>query len=461
MRGHTGRSIMKKRTNRFWSLLLVMAVSFTMAFGSVGFASAATAGETKAAFTKTGDYLYRNVTEPSYGSVGGEWVIFGLGSAGYDMGDAYLAAYQKTVESRLTEGYRGTPGILQDRAITDYCRVIMAYTAAGLDVTDVAGYDLLEPFAGKERALWQNMNGPIWVLTALDAGKYEIPKLAEGAEFSGKAATQNTRQAVINYIVANQLDDGGWDVSPKASARVSTIDMTCMALYALAPYAKQTKVKKAIDRGLQNLSDYQTANGGFLYTGKGGDYTSESCAWAIMALTANGINPNTDKRFIKNSNSVVDALLSFYDAEVGGFRHVNKASGSYEATVNQMSTEQAYYALAQYYKNVPTQTSLTKAAKAGSGKVKVSWKKATVNTDYVTKKSGKTAGVSGYQIVLATDKKFSKNVKKVTVSGTKTLTKTVTGLKKGKTYYVKVRAYKTVNGKKLYGAYSAAKSVKC
>ncbi len=452
---------MKRRRTKILSLLLMMAVSFTMVFSSVGFASAATASETKDAFTKTGDYLYKNVAEPSYGSVGGEWVIFGLGSAGYNMSDAYLAAYQKTVESRLTEGYRGTPGILQDRAITDYCRVIMAYTAAGLDVTDVAGCDLLEPFAGKERALWQNMNGPIWVLTALDADKYKIPKLADGAEFSGKAATQNTRQAVINYIVANQLDDGGWDVSPKASARVSTIDMTCMALFSLAPYAKQPKVKKAIDRGLQNVADCQTADGGFIYTSRGGNYTSESCAWAIMALTACGINPYTDTRFIKNGNTVVDALMSFYDEKVGGFRHVNEStSDGYDATVNQMSTEQAYYALAQLYKTVPTKATLSKAAKAGSGKIKAAWKKSAVNTDYVTKKSGKTAEVSGYQIVLATDKKFSKNVEKVTVKSAKTLSKTVTGLKKGKTYYVKVRAYKLVNGKKLYGAYSKTLTAK-
>ena len=109
---------------------------------------------------------------------------------------------------------------------------------------------------------------------------------------------------------------------------------------------------------------------------------------------------------------------------------------------------------------MPTKATLSKAAKAGSGKIKASWKKAAVNTDYVTKKSGKTATVSGYQIVCATDKKFSKNVKRVTVSGSKTLTKTVTNLKKGKTYYVKVRAYKTVNGKKLYGAYSKTLTAK-
>ena len=52
-----------------------------------------------------------------------------------------------------------------------------------------------------------------------------------------------------------------------------------------------------------------------------------------------------------------------------------------------------------------------------------------------------------YQLQYSTDKKFKKNVK------TKTLTKmsyTVKNLKKGKTYYVRVRAYKTVNGKEVY-----------
>ena len=107
---------------------------------------------------------------------------------------------------------------------------------------------------------------------------------------------------------------------------------------------------------------------------------------------------------------------------------------------------------------MPSQTTLTKAAKAGSGKLKATWKKAAINTDYVTKKSGKTAAVSGYQIVCATNKSFTKGVVKTT-AGSKALSKTVTGLKKGKTYYVKVRAYKTVNGKKIYGTYS--KALKC
>ena len=72
----------------------------------------------------------------------------------------------------------------------------------------------------------------------------------------------------------------------------------------------------------------------------------------------------------------------------------------------------------------------------------------------------KAAVASGYQVVIATDSGFSRNVKKTTVKGQSSLSKKVTELKAGKTYYVKVRAYKTVNGKKIYGAYSAAKKVK-
>ena len=272
---------------------------------------------------------------------------------------------------------------------------------------------------------------------------------------------QNSRQKMVDFILANQSGDGGWNLQPKEKDSsgynaVSDVDMTGMAMIALAPYMKQAKVKKAIDRAISYLSEQQQASGGF---GSWGTLNSESCAQVICALTACGVNPNTDKRFVKNGKSVIDGLMSFYDEKAGGFRHVNTASGGYEPVVNQMATEQAYYALAFFYKSVPDKTALTKAAKAGSGKLKVTWKKAAINTDYVTKQSGKTAVVSGYQIVCATDKKFSKNVVKTTVSG-ESLSKTVTGLKKGKNYYVKVRAYKTVNGKKIYGLYSSVRKQK-
>lgn len=72
----------------------------------------------------------------------------------------------------------------------------------------------------------------------------------------------------------------------------------------------------------------------------------------------------------------------------------------------------------------------------------------------------KAAVASGYQVTVAANSGFTKNVKKVYVTGRSTVSKKVTGLKAGKTYYVKVRAYKTVNGKKIYGLYSTVKKVK-
>ena len=64
--------------------------------------------------------------------------------------------------------------------------------------------------------------------------------------------------------------------------------------------------------------------------------------------------------------------------------------------------------------------------------------------------------LSGYQVVYATGKNF-KNAKKMTAKKT---TVTLKSLKKNKTYYVKVRGYKTVSGKKYYGAYSKVLKVK-
>ncbi|MDD7402774.1 MAG: fibronectin type III domain-containing protein [Butyribacter sp.] len=91
----------------------------------------------------------------------------------------------------------------------------------------------------------------------------------------------------------------------------------------------------------------------------------------------------------------------------------------------------------------PPKTTLKKVTAAGSKKAKVQFAKS-------------KASVSGYQIVYSTSSKF-KAAKKVT---TKKTSYTLKKLKKGKKYYVKVRAYKTVDGKKIYGAYSAVKKIK-
>lgn len=70
----------------------------------------------------------------------------------------------------------------------------------------------------------------------------------------------------------------------------------------------------------------------------------------------------------------------------------------------------------------------------------------------------KQNGIGGYEIQIATDKKFKNNKKNYLATNTNK--KTVKKLKSKKKYYVRIRAYKLVNGKKIYGNWSAVKSVK-
>lgn len=98
-----------------------------------------------------------------------------------------------------------------------------------------------------------------------------------------------------------------------------------------------------------------------------------------------------------------------------------------------------------YFTIVPKSTSITKLT-PGKKKFTVKWKKRTTQT-------------SGYQIQYATNSKFTKNKKTVTVSKNKTTSKKISNLKAKKKYYVRVRTYKTVNGKKIYSSWSKYKSV--
>ncbi len=71
----------------------------------------------------------------------------------------------------------------------------------------------------------------------------------------------------------------------------------------------------------------------------------------------------------------------------------------------------------------------------------------------------KMKNISGYEIQISTNKKFKK-AKKVKIKNIKTTKLTVKKLKKNKKYYVRIRAYRTYNGKNSYSAWTKTKSVK-
>lgn len=91
---------------------------------------------------------------------------------------------------------------------------------------------------------------------------------------------------------------------------------------------------------------------------------------------------------------------------------------------------------------VKLKKAVLKKVKAGKKSFKATWKK--------------VAKASGYKVSYTVGKKTKSKL----VKGAGKLSVTVRKLKKGKKYTVKVRAYKIVNGRKYYGAWSKAKKVK-
>ena len=296
-----------------------------------GIALFASPAQISDAYTSTGQELAGSAKQsiPSIGSVNGEWQILGLARSGQEVDASVYSQYKANVIQELTE----KKGILHEKKYTEYSRVILALTALGEDVTDVGGYNLLEPLSDFDQTVWQGANGAIFALIAFDSHNYEIPTAAAGK-------TQTTREKLIRYILDHRTPDGGWAMS----GSVADPDLTGMGIQALAPYyGSIVEVRAAVDTALGRLSELQLADGTYA---SGGSSTSESCSQVIVALSSIGIDPNTDSRFIKNGKSVVDGLLSF-SVGGGGFKHLSSG------TRNQMATEQGYYALTAYerYKN--------------------------------------------------------------------------------------------------------------
>ena len=277
-------------------------------------------------YKTTGDFM-ATLGTPTVNSIGGEWMVIGLARSGRTVPAGYYDNVVEYVKAKADANER-----LHPAKVTDNARVILALTAIGKDVTNVGGHNLLKGLDNMAYVQTQGINGPIFTLIALDSHNY--PTMGDV-----------TREKLIGVILAAQLSDGGWDLS----AENADTDMTAMAIQALAPYYKTNEtVKAAVDKALEALSTLQRSDGGF---GSWGTVNSESCDQVIVALTALGIDPTTDSRFIKNGNTVLDALAGFY-VTGGGFRHT--AGGDLDG----MATEQGYYALAAYYRFANAQTRL-------------------------------------------------------------------------------------------------------
>ena len=225
----------------------------------------------------------------------------------------------------------GTAKISNTRS-TAVSGVVLAVSGMEKNIYDFCGYNLLEPLADMDYVTNQGINGAIYALMAFDMNaEYYIPKAAEGVN-------QTTREKLIDEILKAQGEDGGWtfDIGNKSDA-----DMTGMALQALAPYKDSEKVKPAIEKALTFLSESQKDNGGYVSYGA---EDSESCSQVMAGLTMLDIDIFNDERFIRNGNTVYDALMRYY-REDGTFAHAENGEG------NALSTSQTYYAVSVIYEH--------------------------------------------------------------------------------------------------------------
>jgi hypothetical protein len=278
-------------------------------------------------------YLASSVPRPVPGSQAGDWSVLALARGEADLPDSYWTAYLNRVKT-LVRTNAGADGRLDASYSTENSRTILALTSIGVDATDVAGVDLVSALTDTDWVELQGVNGAIYALLALDSAPY-LPD------------DTTTRDALIQIFLDNQLPTGGWTWFGDDAD-----DLTASALQALASYYGQGNddLDEAVDDALAALSDLQSASGGFVSWGA---ESPEFAAQVVVALSALGIDADTDAAFVKANGSALDALLA-YAVEGGGF--YNSYSGP--TTPDAMSTDQGTYALVAYDRFLNTKTRL-------------------------------------------------------------------------------------------------------
>lgn len=276
-------------------------------------------------------YIQSAVSAPVVSYLFGEWAVLGQARAKVPLSEAYIAAYYEKVVAYVQKNM-GADGVLVDPesrnpTVTDNERIILALTAIGKDPANVGGKNLLTALQDKD------------IMKVTDTSKTDINGLVMGLLALNSRNYTSDTSWLVQAVLEQQNKDGSWSASADTKP-VGDVDMTAMALQALAPYYKDggnETVNTAVERALNWLSGKY----------RSGYDSSESCAQVVIALSALNLDANTDARFTKTVEgktlSVLGNLLQYRVAENGGFKHqfADKA-------VNEMATEQALCAMAAY-----------------------------------------------------------------------------------------------------------------
>lgn len=260
-----------------------------------------------------------------------EWNIFSILRSGETIEQGKLDKYYESVVKQLNTSSK-------NMRVTDLARVALALEAMGKNPTDVGGFNVLEAIYNHKDMMTDSSNCPIFGLLALDGRNYEIPKDAKWS-----------RKDLVTQILKFQKASGGFGLSIEGDT--TSIDMTGMALQALAPYyedADYPEVKSAVDKALKHFKDNITTNAGFLDMGSENSCTTAQVLTAVSALN---IDPTVKENgFVQNGNNMISNLHTY--KKDAGF--------AWQATMQgqEMATQQVTYALVAYQRMAEGQTRL-------------------------------------------------------------------------------------------------------
>lgn len=279
-------------------------------------------------------YFDTNRTSDAY-VYGQEWEIYAFAKSGRKIDDALIANYKKSLAANKVEWASATA------KVTDSERVALTLAALGEDITSFDGVNLVNVICSNG-GLTASANNLVYALIAFDeAGISDEAMLASGSSW--------TRAKLVSELLAFQNAGGGFTIETGGS---SNVDMTAMALQALAPYVEggedvavtasdaQSSVSAAVETALSFLKGQMNGLCDF--------GSVESNAQVLLALVALGKDPSNAKNgFAKGANSLVTAIAAYEVGDGKGYAHTMGSDGK-PGNTNALATVQALRALSAY-----------------------------------------------------------------------------------------------------------------
>ncbi|MFR2017602.1 MAG: hypothetical protein ACLS27_03010 [Eubacterium sp.] len=379
-------------------------------------------------------------------TVANSYEVHKFAQAGGDVSE-YLTALESNLKANNGKIMARQQGETADSEnLVYYAVAIDILTILGKDVTNFGGYNVKQAFETFAQTN-KTVSNPYFYRCIVEACK------AIGNDELAKTLID---QMSKSYTVGSGFDY--WGVS---------CDNTAMYASSIASYKAQYQAN--FNDAVNVVSKYKKAKGYYSDDKYTTSENADSTAYAMMAYSVAG---EFDKAY-----EAYQLLKNFESKNNGVFMAADWKTGILGE--NKLATADALRALSYFDKACdrkikdlsnsdstkptepkPAPTTKPETAKPQSttpAKTKV--QKISTGKKSITAQWKKVAGVSAYQVQIATNKKFSKNKKTFKVSKKSTKVK-IKKLKAKKVYYVRVRSYKKVNGKKVYSKWSTVRKVK-